>query len=483
MKALVCGATGCVGSAVVRTLQAHGHQVVCGQRRAPASGSAIDWLAVDFNQPLTPGEWARRLQEAGGFDLIVNAVGVLVPRAGESFERVHAAGPAALFRGAALAGVGRVIQVSALGVGRGEAALDSPYALTKLVADEALMGLAGAIDWAVVRPSLVFGPGSQSAALFAQLASLPVVGLPGRGRQQVQPVHVLELAEFIVRLSESADALGQVFEVAGPKAMSYREMLACHRQVQGLADPLWCPVPMPLMRVGARVARWLPQQVFSPDTLDMLEAGSTTRSNALPAWLGREPTSLASALSLEATARAPEATLPPALSALLRLSLATMWLCTAAATAAVPQASPVFDLLARYGFEGSAGLAMVWATCVLNTGLGIWLLVRPGAWAYATQCGAVLGYTLTAAWNMPELTIEHCGPLVKDLPILATLLVLWWTQPARAKAHKETPGRPKFPWPPRGAGWAQPGLGGPHNAHHHERRSPSVPVRPSRSLV
>jgi hypothetical protein len=46
----------------------------------------------------------------------------------------------------------------------------------------------------------------------------------------------------------------------------------------------------------------------------------------------------------------------------------------------------------------------------------------------------VLGYTLTAALNMPELTIDHCGPLVKNVPVLAVLVLLWLAQPAAQSA-------------------------------------------------
>ena len=41
----------------------------------------------------------------------------------------------------------------------------------------------------------------------------------------------------------------------------------------------------------------------------------------------------------------------------------------------------------------------------------------------AGMISQVLGYTLTAAVNMPELTIDHCGPLLKNLPLLAMLPV------------------------------------------------------------
>lgn len=435
MRVLVCGSSGCIGAAVAAVLRQRGHQVVLGQRRAPPQGQA--WLPVDYQQPATPGDWVRRIAAAGGFDVVINAVGILIPKGGQSFERVHARGPQELFRGAVLAGVGRIIQVSALGVGTHPGALDSPYALTKLQADETLMTLGGAVDWAIVRPSLVYGPGSRSAGLFRLLSGLPVVGLPGGGRQPVQPVHVLELAECIVRLAEHPRALARVVEVAGPQVLSYRDMLAAYRRAQGLADPLWLSVPMPLMRWGAALAQGLPQQVFSPDTLAMLAQGHTAQTNGLPGWLGRAPTPLAVGLAVDGPVASPA--LPAPLRTVLHWSLAAMWLFTSLVTALWPRESQVLELLARCGFEGGAGVTMMWASCGLNTVLGLWLLWRPGAWAYAVQCGAVLGYTLTAAWNMPELTIDHCGPLVKNVPVLALLVMLWWTAPQVVPARAGRP--------------------------------------------
>jgi hypothetical protein len=49
----------------------------------------------------------------------------------------------------------------------------------------------------------------------------------------------------------------------------------------------------------------------------------------------------------------------------------------------------------------------------------------------------VLAYTATAALNMPELTLDHCGPLVKNLPVLGLVLLLWQALPVRPEA----PGR------------------------------------------
>jgi uncharacterized protein YbjT (DUF2867 family) len=424
MRVLVVGATGCIGRAVVHALRSRGQTVIAASR-----GDAS--MPLDYMQAVTPPVWAERLLRAR-IDAVVNCVGILIQSRTQTFDRVHAQGPIELFRGAALAGVSRVVQVSALGVTE-QGDEHPPYITSKREADRALAALP--LRHAIVRPSLVYGPGSHSAALFATLASLPVISLPGGGTQQVQPIHVYEVAEAIARWIENEEAASGVFELAGPQALSYREMLVAYRSAMSLGAALWLPLPMGLMHASAWLAEHLPQKVFSRDTMRLLERGNTSSANAAPHLLKRAPSTMA--VGLRVTPPAPaidlRVTLSPAVSWLLRGSIACLWLVTALISALLPHESGVLQLLARCGFEGDVGVAVLVASCSLNMLLGLSVLHRPGLWTYALQIGAVLGYTLTAAFNMPELTIDHCGPLLKNLPLLAMLVLLWLATPSAAR--------------------------------------------------
>jgi uncharacterized protein YbjT (DUF2867 family) len=428
MNVLVCGSTGCVGAAVVAALRWRGHCVVETTRLSRHAGAAA--MHLDFMEPVAPEAWAKDLVERG-VDAVLNCVGILVPRGNDSFERVHHLGPAELFRGAAIAGVERVIQVSALGID-GPARATSDYLASKQRGDDALLALG--IDGAVVRPSLVFGPRSASARLFATLASLPVIALPGRGGQQVQPIHVWELAEAIARLVDRSGAVRGIYELAGDSPISYRQMLADYRSAQHLGAAIWLSLPMPLMRLAARMAEWLPQRVYCRDTLALLEGGNVAARNAAPVLLGRAPSTLAEGLA--ATPAAPaidlDVRLAPAVRAWLRSALAFLWIYTAAVSAIWPHESGVIELLARCGFTGSAGWLALGASCVLNTSLGVATLRRPSVALYAVQTGAVLGYTLCAALNVPQLAIDHCGPLAKNALLMASIAILWLEAAGRA---------------------------------------------------
>jgi len=440
MRVFVCGSTGCVGAAVVHALRSRGHKVIEGARTLEDGRST---LRVDYMRERAPHEWAMTLG-AAQVDAVVNCVGILMPTRQQTFERVHTQGPIELFRGSALAGIRRIVQVSALGVRRDAHALATPYLRSKLLADEALAALP--LGWAVLRPSLVYGPRSQSAALFATLASLPLIGLPGRGEQRVQPIHVFELAEIIARLVEQPGEPNAVHELGGPQSSSYREMLAHYRHALGLGEALWLPTPMTMMRAGAWCAEALPQKVFCRDTIAMLERGSVPELNAAPVLLGRAPTAMAQGLAV--TPPEPlidlRVRMSPAMAWLGRSSLALMWLLTALVSIAMPNESGVLKLLARCGFDGPAGVAALVFSCALNITLGTLTLRRPTPVLYALQMMAVIGYTATAAINMPELTIDHCGPLLKNLPLLALVLMLWSALPATAPTsrsrHSQQPG-------------------------------------------
>jgi len=258
----------------------------------------------------------------------------------------------------------------------------------------------------------------------------------------VQPIHVYELAEAITRLVERPGRIGAVYELGGPAALSYREMLGHYRSALQLGDALWLPLPMALMRGSARLAELLPQKVLCRDTIRLLERGSVPTVNAAPELLGRSPTAMPHGLAI--TPPEPlvdlRVQMSPALMLSLRISLAFMWIYTALVSAVLPDHSGVLALLARCGFEGDAGVAVLVFSCALNITLGALVLLRPAPAVHALQGAAVIGYTIGAALAMPELTIDHCGPLVKNLPVLALVMVLWMGQGRR---HGEASRQPE----------------------------------------
>ena len=164
-----------------------------------------------------PNDWLPRLS---AIDVVVNAIGILRERGRQSFAALHGRGPAALFLGCVRAGVGKVIQISALGAAPDAA---SAYHRSKAQAD-ALLGTLP-LRWVIVQPSLVFGAGGASATLLSGLATLPLVPLPGDGSQRVQPIHVDDLVRAVVRLAERPDWDGTRIPAVGPEPLTLRALL------------------------------------------------------------------------------------------------------------------------------------------------------------------------------------------------------------------------------------------------------------------
>ena len=188
MNVLLTGASGFIGGHLAAALRAAGHTVIEVRRDAGGDATAVQ---ADFTRDLSARDWLPKLV---GVDAVINAVGILREHGQQSFECIHKRAPQALFTSCVAAGIRRVVQISALGADRGM----TRYFLSKRAADDYLATLP--LEWTIVRPAMVFGSGGSSARLFAMLAHLPLVPLPGRGEQRLQPIHIDDLTEAVVRI-------------------------------------------------------------------------------------------------------------------------------------------------------------------------------------------------------------------------------------------------------------------------------------------
>jgi uncharacterized protein YbjT (DUF2867 family) len=277
MNVLLTGATGFIGSHLARALRAAGYVVIEARRDIGEGAAAVQ---ADFTRDLSAREW---LPKVVGIDAVVNAVGILREHGEQTFERIHKRAPQALFTACVAAGVRRIVQISALGADRGV----TPCFLSKRAADDYLATLP--LGWTVVRPAMVFGPGGSTARLFGMLAHLPVVPLPGRGEQRVQPIHVDDLTEAVLRILSEGTTSGTRIELVGPQSLTVRELLTSLRAGLHLGPPRFLSIPMPLVRVGARVAGVSTLSPLDRETLSMLEAGTRGDPAATRLLLGRDP--------------------------------------------------------------------------------------------------------------------------------------------------------------------------------------------------
>jgi uncharacterized protein YbjT (DUF2867 family) len=414
MVILLTGATGFIGCRLSAALRAAGH-VVIETRRAPAEGSAH--IAADFSRDIAPGDWIPRL---AGVEAVINAVGILRERGEQTFERVHAQAPRALFAACAATRVRRVVQISALGADSGA----TRYFASKRAADAFLATLP--LEWTIVQPSLVFGEGGASARLFTLLASLPVIALPGDGDQRVQPIHVDDFVEAIVRMLGRADSVGEKVALVGPQPLPLREFLGRLRAALGLGRAPFLRIPLAVMRVSARAASALPGSLLDADTLAMLEAGNAADPSMTQRLLQRAPRAVEAFIPAERRNLLAMQGKLAWLLPLLRFSIAAVWLWTGLVSLALYPRASSYELLARTGAPEPLFALLLYGAAALDLALGAaTLLLRRRRVLWLLQLALILGYTLIITVKLPEYWLHPYGPVLRNLPLMAAIYVLY----------------------------------------------------------
>ena len=269
MNILVLGGSGFVGRRVVQGLREYGHQV------STPSHRELDLLNVSADAA------QRCLQNQ---EVVVNTVGVM-SRHAAILETVHYHAPKQLAIWAKQAGVARWVQLSALGA---NAQHTVHFVGSKGRGDGAVCE--SGLEVNIARPSVIYGRGGVSCELFIKLAQLPVLLLPKGGQFVLQPVHVNDVVEGLVKMVMQPLPHGTVVNMVGNRVVNLAEYLSVIRETLHGKTPLkvWA-LPLGLLCSVLPLTNVLSNGILSPSSVQLLEEGSCADGTDFAALLGRTP--------------------------------------------------------------------------------------------------------------------------------------------------------------------------------------------------
>ncbi|MFO1461586.1 MAG: complex I NDUFA9 subunit family protein [Verrucomicrobiota bacterium] len=216
MLILVTGGSGFVGREIVGQLQSAGHRIRVLARRSSPMEEGVERIRGSVLEPASVAE------AVSGVDAVVHLVGIINEVGDQTFERVHVGGTEAVVSATRSAGVRRYIHMSALGT---RPAARSRYHRTKWDAEE-LVRRSG-LDWTILRPSLIYGPGDGFINLFARMSAVsPVLPVVGPGSNRMQPVAVEDVAWCFCGAMAHPESLYQTLDVCGRERFTVNEILA-----------------------------------------------------------------------------------------------------------------------------------------------------------------------------------------------------------------------------------------------------------------
>lgn len=286
MQVFVTGSTGFVGNHVLNTLLDRGHQV----RALVRPGSEYKLKQPDKVEVITGDvtESADLIQGMKGCDAAIHLVGIIraFPSKDITFERLHTEATANVIEAAKETKVPRLLHMSALGAREDG---PTPYLRTKFAAEE-LVRQSG-LNYAIFRPSLIFGRGGEAIKMFGDMVKKYVVPIIGDGQYRFQPVSVTTVAQGFEKGLDPETAKDKTLDVGGPDNVTFDEIMDALARVMGKSI-VKIHMPVLPLRLATSALQHAPGYPLTTDQITMLLEGSTCDEKPFYELLGLEPISL-----------------------------------------------------------------------------------------------------------------------------------------------------------------------------------------------
>jgi nucleoside-diphosphate-sugar epimerase len=245
MRLAITGGTGFVGSHLIDAALAAGHEVKALTRREQPERDRLDWIAgsLDAREALE-----RLVDEA---DAVIHVAGVISAPDRATFEKGNVGGTLAMLAAATACGVRRFVHVSSLAAREPRLSL---YGASKAKAEELVFG--SGLDWAIVRPPAVYGPGDKETLELFRMAKLGVMLMPPRGHLSL--IHAADLGRLLVALANPAAPEITLIEPddGKPGGWSHREFAKALGRGVGVRPAIFS-APGLFLRLAARADQWI----------------------------------------------------------------------------------------------------------------------------------------------------------------------------------------------------------------------------------
>jgi len=278
MKNQICtilGGGGFIGRYLVRNLTKKNYRCIISTRKSfqkgylktqatPGAIELIDWNPNNFSE----------LKEAiKNSDVVINLIGILYETRKQKFYNIHSTIPEVVAKACKEAEVKKFIHVSAIGANDNSKSL---YQKSKYSGE--VKALNNFNKTVIIRPSVVCGTEDNFTNLFSKLSFLPVIPLVGIN-YKFQPILVNDVADAIVRAIETKNNENKIYEIGGPKIISFGDMVKSILKTIN-KKRFVVPMPMPIAKIQSTITDLLPfPPILTKDQCEILSEADNIVSN------------------------------------------------------------------------------------------------------------------------------------------------------------------------------------------------------------
>jgi len=239
---LLTGATGLVGSAVLRRLTAAHVPVRCLVRDPRRLGPERVRVQIALGDLADPPSFRNALR---GVSTVVHLAAAIRDQPRGSIEELNGIATWRMVQAAEAAGVRRFVFFSALSASAHDR---TRFLRAKALAEQAV--LASDLERVVVAPSIVYAPGDVFMTLLSRMALSPLVPVSGSGNARYEPIWAEDVAQAVIALLDEP-APRERYELAGPEILDYTQITTLLLRAAGRPRRL-VHVPTPIVSRALR---------------------------------------------------------------------------------------------------------------------------------------------------------------------------------------------------------------------------------------